>query len=399
MVPTLLKERYTQVCSVLTPSQFRAYLGNQQFTATGLLFSHCHVGVQIHWDWSWTMQDLLIQDCNTGIVIAAGAGTDDPLSTGQGVGSLTLVDLTMSNMPLGISASFPVTSLYLQNARFQNVTTIVQDSATEEILFRGTATTNQNRSQTKDDDEDDEIDIPAWGYGTLISAGQKNEFIPGAPLPFPSLLPSSLVVSDPSKPFGTKLYHRKRPEYPTLGSSQIFNVREYGAAGDGVSDDTAVLNKIFDIAANLSAIIYIPHGVYVITNTVLIPLGSRVVGQAWPQIMAVGEGFGDANRPKVAVRVGERGDVGVVEIQGIMFTVRGGTAGAVLVEWNVHEGGQGWAGLWGAYPLSLSPSPLLCFLLSFVLSVFLLFFFLLPFFLLSFYFFLLSYYLLFPHMY
>jgi len=309
------------------------------------------------------MQDLLIQDCNTGIVIAAGAGTDDPLSTGQGVGSLTLVDLAMSNTPLGISASFPVTSLYLQNARFQNVTTILQDSATKEILFRGT-TTNQNPSQTKDENEDDEIDIPAWGYGTLISAGQKNEFIPGASLPFPSPLPSSLVTSDPSKPFGTKIYHRKRPEYPTLGSSQIFNVREYGAAGDGVSDDTAVLNKIFDIAANLSAIIYIPCGVYVITDTVLIPLGSRVVGQAWPQIMAVGEAFGDANRPKVAVRVGERGDVGVVEIQGIMFTVRGETVGAVLVEWNVHEGGQGWAGLWGVYSIF---SPPLCFLTPFTL--------------------------------
>jgi hypothetical protein len=40
-------------------------------------------------------------------------------------------------------------------------------------------------------------------------------------------------------------------------------------------------------------------------------------------------------------RVGEdgekEGDSGVIEISDMMFTVRGNTAGAVLMDWNVHE--------------------------------------------------------------
>jgi hypothetical protein len=47
------------------------------------------------------------------------------------------------------------------------------------------------------------------------------------------------------------------------------------------------------------------------------------------------------------VKVGEPGDVGIVEIQDMLFTVSGNTEGAVLMEWNVHELTQGLAGLWG----------------------------------------------------
>lgn len=63
--------------------------------------------------------------------------------------------------------------------------------------------------------------------------------------------------------------------------------------------------------------------------------------------MATGAKFQDVNNPKVAVQVGQIGDVGVIEIQDMMFTVSGPTAGAVLVEWNVYEISQGSVGLWG----------------------------------------------------
>jgi hypothetical protein len=41
-----------------------------------------------------------------------------------------------------------------------------------------------------------------------------------------------------------------------------------------------------------------------------------------------------------------------VEIQNMMMTVKGATAGAIMMEWNVHESGQGAAGLWGMFPFS-----------------------------------------------
>jgi hypothetical protein len=63
--------------------------------------------------------------------------------------------------------------------------------------------------------------------------------------------------------------------------------------------------------------------------------------------MATGPQFEDELHPKVAVRVVEAGDVGVIEIQDMLFTVSGNTAGVILMEWNVHESVQGSAGISG----------------------------------------------------
>jgi hypothetical protein len=148
---------------------------------------------------------------------------------------------------------------------------------------------------------------------------------------------------------GPNLYTRRRPKYYNLGGTQVFDVKALGARGDGSTDDTNTLNSILALAANTSSIVYFPHGVYVMTNTLRIPTGSRIIGQVWPQIMGKGPNFQDASRPRPVVQVGARGDVGVIEIQDMVFTVSGPTAGAVLVEWNTHESSQGSAGLWGEF--------------------------------------------------
>lgn len=145
-----------------------------------------------------------------------------------------------------------------------------------------------------------------------------------------------------------KVYKRRRPTYASLDLSrtQVLNVRDFGARGDGSMDDTGALNKVLEMAANLSAIVYVPSGVYIVTNTVRVPLGSRLVGQAWPVIMATGSKFADAESPLVAVQVGHVGDVGPVELQGLTIMANGATAGAVLMEWNIREDGQGSAAMW-----------------------------------------------------
>jgi hypothetical protein len=117
--------------------------------------------------------------------------------------------------------------------------------------------------------------------------------------------------------------------------------------GDGSSDDTGTLNTIFSTQG--TNIIYFPAGVYVVTDTVFIPAGTRVVGEAWSQIMASGSKFQDINTPYVMVRVGGSGDAGDVEVSDMLFTTKGATAGAVLLEWNIGESSQGSAGMWDAH--------------------------------------------------
>ncbi|GAO20014.1 hypothetical protein UVI_02051160 [Ustilaginoidea virens] len=320
---------------VFVGGNFGAYFGNQQFTTSGLLFDSCRTGLQIHWDWGWTMQDTEFYNCRKGIVTVGGAG--GPFSTGQGVGSLSLVDVHMWGVPVAIETSLfseNSTALYISNGGFQNCGTIVIDSRANRVLYPGNAAGKTN--------------VLSWGFGKMADPSGETGFRDGADVLTPDAYPASLLVSDDKHP-RAKFFHRTRPSYADPGNSQIFNVKDYGAKGDGSADDTAALNHILDVAANVSGIVYFPHGVYIIKDTLDVPVGSRIIGQAWPQIMATGDKFDDMANPRAAVRVGAVGSVGVMEIQCMLFTVRGPTAGAILVEWNVHESTQGSAGLWDSH--------------------------------------------------
>ena len=53
------------------------------------------------------------------------------------------------------------------------------------------------------------------------------------------------------------------------------------------------------------------------------------------------------------LQVGSAGDVGTVQLQDLLFTGVGATAGAILVEWNVAASSPGAAGMWDVGPLIL----------------------------------------------
>ncbi|CAG8040084.1 unnamed protein product [Penicillium olsonii] len=310
---------------------FGAYFGNQQFTSSQLVFVQCNTAVQVHWDWAWTMQDYVIESCTNGLTIVGGAG--GALSTGQGVGSLVLADAIIANTPNGIITSLYAensTSLLLQNVGFFNVKTAITDSEKNQILLAG----------------GDEVLKDSWGFGMISDATGKGSFVSGQDVP---AMNRTDAITGTQSYVKSNLFTRRRPQYESLQLADIVNVKRFGAKGDGSTDDTAVLNYAFSYAANLSAIVYIPFGVYKIHNTLNIPVGSRIIGQAWSQIMATGDKFGDVDNPRVAVKVGVAGDVGIVEIQNMLFTVSGPTAGAILVEWNVEQSLKGSAAMWDSH--------------------------------------------------
>jgi hypothetical protein len=86
------------------------------------------------------------------------------------------------------------------------------------------------------------------------------------------ILPTDLVtvVTDPT----TDPVIRQVP-VSAFGSAAI-NVRSFGAVGDGVTDDTAAIQRAID-AAN-GADVVVPEGVYRITSAIEPPSGSRVIG-------------------------------------------------------------------------------------------------------------------------
>ncbi|KAH7169380.1 hypothetical protein DER46DRAFT_659005 [Fusarium sp. MPI-SDFR-AT-0072] len=78
---------------------------------------------------------------------------------------------------------------------------------------------------------------------------------------------------------------------------------------------------------------YFPYGVYIVTDTLRVPIESRIIGQAWSQIMGKGSNFQNELKPRAVVQVGRRSDVGIIEIQDVMFT----------------EATQGSVGLWDSH--------------------------------------------------
>ncbi|GIJ91455.1 hypothetical protein Asppvi_010421 [Aspergillus pseudoviridinutans] len=310
---------------------FGAFFGNQQFTTSHLVFVNCKTALQIHWDWAWTMQDIIIESCGTGIIIVGGAG--GPMSSGQPVGSLIVTDALIANTPTGIVTSLYAensTALLVQNTGFFNVQNAIVDNVVSKTLVAG----------------GNEVFIDNWGFGMLSTESGVSQFVNGQAIPVMNRGEPLLAATGYVK---RNFFTRRRPKYYDVGRAQIMDVKALGAKGDGVTDDAPVLNAILQNAANMSSIVFFPFGVYVIKDTLNVPVGSRIIGQAWAQIMATGSKFKDELNPHVAVKVGESGDVGVVEIQDMLFTVSGNTAGAVLMQWNVHESAQGSAGLWDSH--------------------------------------------------
>jgi len=188
-----------------------AQVGNQQFTMRNLIFNNCVTAISQLWDWGWVYQGISINNCQKGIDMSAGG------STAQNVGSVTLVDSSMTNTPIGIitaynaPSSLPPTagSLILENVALSNVPIAIQSGGST-VLAGTTGTTT----------------IAAWGEG--------HEYTPTGPTSFqgaitPNSRPSSLVS-------GGNYYVRSKPQYNTLAASSFSSVRSAGATGNGVTD-------------------------------------------------------------------------------------------------------------------------------------------------------------------
>lgn len=151
-----------------------------------------------------------------------------------------------------------------------------------------------------------------------------------------------------------KLFVRSRPQYESVDASGfLVATTDGGCKNDATGDQTTCINSFLQKAKGKIA--YFPAGIYAIGGTVFIPTGSKVQGSSWSQIQGAGYFFGDMQAPKVMVQVGNKGDVGSLEIVDMLFSVRGPTAGAILMEWNVAAAEHGAAGMWDSVRFATFP--------------------------------------------
>ncbi|KAK4102737.1 glycoside hydrolase family 55 protein [Parathielavia hyrcaniae] len=289
-----------------TGGGYGIYGGNQQFTAQRLRFSGCTIGVQIIWDWGWVWKSVVMTNVGTGFRLLPNDGDSG------NIGSISVLD-----------------------SSFTTVGTVV-------VIAPPSSTPDGGRQQRRHILAGGTTKIDHWALGPVYAgSATARTFSNGAKIGN-YRRPATLINDNGA------YYERDKPQYENVPLSSFLHVRDFGATGDGATDDTAAFQTALN-AAQGSKILFVDAGSYILTSTITVPAGSRIVGEAWSQLVAWGPYFQDANNPKVLIQVGKPGQVGGVEMQDLIITTKGPTAGAVLIEWNVRAESKGAAALWDVH--------------------------------------------------
>ena len=319
---------------------YGAFLGNQQFTTRNLTFNNVQTAIFMNFNWVWTFKSVTINSCVIGINMTSG-------NFNQSVGSILLQDSSFIATPIGIATAFnkaknvPATggTLIIDNVDFTGAKSAIVDLNSAQVLKGGSK-------------------IASWAQGNAYSTGsglnstQYSTKLKTGPA---SQVQLQGALTPPSKPAVLlnaqgAIFERSKPQYETVPLSSFISVKASGAKGDGVHDDTAAIQAVFN-KATANSVVYFDHGAYLISSTVKVPKNIRITGEIWPLIMASGSAFSDQTKPAPVFQVGQPGDIGAVEMSDLVFETKGAQPGAILVEWNVAEPSaqMGASGMWDVH--------------------------------------------------
>ncbi|KAJ8609294.1 hypothetical protein MRB53_039169 [Persea americana] len=286
-------------------------VGNQQFTSRNFTFRNCVTAINQLWDWGWTYQGITIQNVSVGLNMSSGG------PSAQSVGSVVLFDSDFKDVDTAIihahsGDSLPpgAGALVLENVNFENVNIAIQGP-------NGTDLAGSTGSFV----------VPAWAQGHGYFPSSTN-FTQLSGYITPNLR-SPALTSD------GKYYTRSKPQYGDWPISEILTARSMGAVGDGNTDDTVALQSAIDAAAAQKKVLFIDGGDYIITSTIYVPAGSKIVGEVFPVLLATGPFWADIQNPLPVVQVGRPGEVGQVEWSDVIMSTRGPAPGAILIQWNL----------------------------------------------------------------
>lgn len=91
------------------------------------------------------------------------------------------------------------------------------------------------------------------------------------------------LLNSTNMPNNVPSYLHSSPNAP------ILNVKNYGAKGDGITDDTTALNQAFKAGKNKT--IYIPAGIYLVSETIFVPSNCTIIGDGNSSLLLAISGF------------------------------------------------------------------------------------------------------------
>ncbi|CAI7637121.1 unnamed protein product [Penicillium viridicatum] len=286
---------------------------NQQVNFKNVYFESCRTAFAAAGGWTVLLQQATFDKCGTGIDM-----------TGNGLGSLVLLDSTSTNT--GPVVRFHDSSndsgnrnsqFLIQNLKHDTSNAIAVDSQGNVAL----AATSH---------------VDTWVWGTVAPETYQTG------VSWDTKRPAPLLVNE-------KFFTKAQPTYQDYHTRDIVNVKTVSGhivKGDGKTDDTNSLNAILAENADSCKVTYIPFGVYRVSDTIFVPVGTRIVGEAWSVISAYGDKFKDSDNPRPVIQLGNAGDIGVIEIQDMRFSVGEILPGAKIIEINAAGDQPGDVGLW-----------------------------------------------------
>lgn len=298
-----------------------------------LQFTSCSTAITTIWNWGFTFQGLNIFSAYVGI---DASGADNTGPNAQPWASMSVIDSVFSSVLVGILLPGNDVDAAMSQILLDNLQVTDLPGTTTVVGLAGGAVIESTSADTQ---------YVSWSLGTTyldFDGPVSSNYSTAQTLP-PPQKPAVLLASNGS------IFAQSKPQYETLSVESFVDVKTYGAMGNGGNDDTAAINYALGNCSSMGLVCYFPMGVYMVSDTVLVPVNSRIVGIGYPQIMATGDNFNDPTNPTVMVQVGNLGESGMVEIQDMLFTVEGPAAGAVLMEWNVAQDEQGSAAMWDSH--------------------------------------------------
>ncbi|KAH6723019.1 putative exo-beta-1,3-glucanase [Leptodontidium sp. MPI-SDFR-AT-0119] len=298
-------------------------MNNQQYSIKDCSFSGVSTAVMISHGFDLVFQGFNFSNCEVGINATLGGVGN--------VGSVTLIDSVAESVQVVIDTKSQIVgntttgdaSIVIDNLETKNVeSTVVAGGKT--ILTGSVPKT--------------------WVYG--------NAYLPGGPVSGAHNAGVTYQTSrSPQLVAGGKYFTMAPPTYQEYSIDQVVNiksVKDFPVYGDGQTDDTHNINAI--LARNAGcAITFFPAGTYLVSDTIIVPPGSRIIGEALSAISAVGSKFSDADSPKAMIQVGSPGETGIAQISDMLFTVADVLPGCILVQVNMAGTSPGDVGFWNSH--------------------------------------------------